>query len=527
LEGGFTFRDSTSKPWQVNTYQGFFMELNIMSSRTKRYLTTPIYYASGSPHLGHAYTTFIADCYKRYYVARGDEVLLASGTDEHGQKIEQTSARHDESVELFVEKRSLEFSNLWESLQIDLDVFERTSSAQHKTLVIEFWQRLRESGDIYKGHYEGLYCIECEQYFTEGDHCPVHRKPLAHYSEESYFFRLSAYQQKLIDHIESHPGFIVPDSRRNEVLSFLKGTKLHDLSISRTSTSWGIQVPDDPRHVIYVWVDALATYLSAIGPLGSRKFEEYWPNTTHFIGKDILIFHAVYWPALLWSAGLDVPQHLIVNGWLTVEGRKISKSDPETIIDPSVLVDLAGCDGLKYYFLKAVKLGQDLDFQQDHLIALVNSDLANNFGNLFSRFIKLFAKHFPNGVEVNATQLTSANLELLSKVSANEIACTSYIENFSPTAAGRTFVETGALLNADFQQREPWKILDRTELAEYLWTLHKCLAGLTRIGACLVPDIARKARDGLCLQDAQDIKGRLTGESCVNVREIESLFPRL
>ena len=497
------------------------------NTRTKRYLTTPIYYASGSPHLGHAYTTFIADCYKRYYVACGDEVLLASGTDEHGQKIEQTSARHKESVELFVEKRSLEFSKLWEDLRIDLDVFERTSSAQHRTLVIEFWQRLQESGDIYKGHYEGLYCIECEQYFTEGDHCPVHRKPLEHYCEESYFFRLSAYQQKLIDHIENQPGFIVPDSRRNEVLSFLKGSKLHDLSISRTSTKWGIQVPDDPRHVIYVWVDALATYLSALGPLGSQKFEEYWPNTTHFIGKDILIFHAVYWPALLWSAGLDVPQQLIVNGWLTVEGRKISKSDPETIIDPILLTDITGCDGLKYYFLKAVKLGQDLDFQKDHLISLLNSDLANNFGNLFSRFIKLFIKHFPDGIEANESQLSAANRDLLSKVSEIELAFTRDIENYKLTVAARTFIETAALLNANVQQREPWKIQNRQELAEYLWTLHRCLAVLTRLGACFVPDIVEKAREGLCLVKPQGTRGLQAEDPCVNVREIESLFPRL
>jgi methionyl-tRNA synthetase len=523
------------------------MELSNMNSRTKHYLTTPIYYASGSPHLGHAYTTFIADCYKRHYVSCGDEVLLASGTDEHGQKIEQTSARNKESVESFVEKRSREFSTLWESLQIDLDVFERTSDSQDKALVVDFWQRLQKNGDIYKGHYNGLYCVECEQYFTEGDHCPVHHKPLDHYSEASYFFRLSAYQQKLIDHIESHPGFIVPASRRNEVLSFLKGSELHDLSVSRTSTKWGIQVPGDPSHVIYVWIDALAAYLSGLGPLGCKRSEEFWPNTTHFIGKDILIFHAVYWPALLWSAGLDLPKRLVVNGWLTVEGRKISKSDSGTIINPLSLTEVTGCDGLKFYFLKTVTLGQDLDFQKDHLIAQLNADLANNFGNLFSRYIKLFGKHFPDGVEVDVEKISGSNKDLLLEVCEKGDLFLEEIENFELSKAGRTFIETASLINADFQQREPWKIQDSDELAEYLGTLHHCLAKLTQLSVCLIPELTDKARAGLCLPDTKTLKSasieqtrvstlaststaiwvQKAAENRVAVREIESLFPRL
>lgn len=505
-----------------------------MNLTSKQYLTTPIYYASGSPHLGHAYTTFVADCYKRYYQACGYEVLLTSGTDEHGQKIERTSAKNNESTESFIQKRSDEFSRLWIDLGIELDAFQRTSSPEHKSLVVEFWKRLQEKGDIYKGHYEGLYCVECEQYFTEGDQCPVHRKPLEHYSEESYFFRLSAYQQKLIDHIEKHPDFIVPSTRRNEVLSFLKSSGLHDLSISRTSTRWGIQVPDDSRHVIYVWIDALAAYLSALGSLDGKEIEEYWPNTTHFIGKDILIFHAVYWPALLWSAGLDLPRQLVVNGWLTVEGRKISKSDPETIIDPVSLTEITGCDGLKYYFLKAVKLGQDLDFRKDHLIELLNADLANNFGNLFSRFIKLFIKHFPDGIDLDTQILSTANQHILTAVSAKRAAFIRALEKYELSIAARIFIDTAALLNASFQQREPWKIANREELAEYLWTVHQCLETLTLLGYCFIPGIIENARGGLNLgnppvfkEPLGDVNGSAAKKSGVKVREIESLFPRL
>ena len=493
----------------------------------KQYLTTPIYYASGSPHLGHAYTTFVADCYKRYCKLRGDDVLLTSGTDEHGQKIERTAEQAEESILSFVDSRSDEFLNLWKNLDIDLDRFERTTSPTHKELVIGLWQQIGARGDIYKGHYEGLYCVGCEQYFTAGDRCPVHRKPLEKFSEESYFFRLSAYQQRLIDHIESNPEFIVPGSRRNEVLSFLKNGELHDLSISRTSTSWGIGVPDDPGHVIYVWLDALAAYLSALGGLEGEKLKNYWPNSIHFVGKDILIFHAVYWPAILWSAGLALPKQIVVNGWLTVEGQKISKSDPETIVDPLSLSDLVGRDGLKYYFLKSVSLGQDLDFKRSHLIDLLNADLANNLGNLFSRYIKLFLKHFPRGLRYSTGNITVVNKNLLQSIRDNTNRFTAAFEKFDLSLAARLFIETAALLNADIQQREPWKIADRDELAQYLWTLHHCLAELTILGASFVPELTARARVALKIEAEPAWTELGHRQQFVSVQSIEPLFPRI
>jgi len=492
-----------------------------------QYLTTPIYYASGAPHLGHAYTTFVADCYKRYCRLRGDNVLLTSGTDEHGQKIERAAELAGESIDSFIDTRSDEFLNLWKSLDIDLDLFERTSNPAHKELVIDIWQKIRANGDIYKGHYEGLYCVDCEQYFTTGDQCPVHRKPLENFSEESYFFRLSAYQQRLIDHIEANPGFIVPGSRRNEVLSFLKNGELHDLSISRTSTQWGISVPDDPGHVVYVWLDALAAYLSALGGLTSEKLGRFWSNSTHFIGKDILIFHAVYWPAFLWSAGLVLPKNIVVNGWLTVEGRKISKSDPETIVDPLSLTDLVGSDGLKYYFLKTVSLGLDLDFRRSHLIDVLNADLANNLGNLFSRYIKLFLKHFPDGLEYSSDNIAQVNKDLLQSIRINANKFAIAVEKFDLSQAARLFTETGALVNANIQRREPWKIVDEDELGQYLWTLHHCLADLTLLGASFVPEITGKARAGLNLVTEPAWNELDYRRRRVSVRLIESLFPRI
>jgi methionyl-tRNA synthetase len=498
-----------------------------MELTMKQYLTTPIYYASGSPHLGHAYTTFVADCYKRYHRLRGHDVILTSGTDEHGQKIERTAEQSGQPIDSFINKRSNEFRHLWESLDIDLDVFERTTADSHKELVLELWQRLANNGDIYKSHYEGLYCVDCEQYFTAGDECPVHRKPLENFSEQSYFFRLSRYQQKLINHIEANPDFIVPDSRRNEVLSFLKINELHDLSISRTSTRWGIEVPGDSDHVIYVWLDALAAYLSALGSLGSVKFEDYWPNTTHFIGKDILLFHAVYWPAFLWSAGLDLPRRLVVNGWLTVEGRKISKSDPETIVDPLSLIDSISRDGLKYYFLKTVRLGQDLDFQQSHLVELLNADLANNVGNLFSRFVKLFAKHFPDGLEQEPLRHSAANNELRLVVREKADAFEQAIEKYEVSLAARIFIDTAGLINASIQQSEPWKIEDRLELSEYLWTLHHCLADLTILGASFVPELTEKARTSLKLDKNATWQDLGCNSREVSVGSIGALFPRI
>ncbi len=490
----------------------------------KHYLTTPIYYASGSPHLGHACTTFVAEFYRRYHEQRGHDAWLVTGTDEHGQKIERTAREKGEDIPGFVEKRSREFRELWRSLGIGIDGFERTTSESHRLVVGEIWRRINGHGDLYKGHYSGLYCVECEQYFTQGTQCPVHRRPLERFSEESWFFRLGRYRQRLIDHIEARPDFILPVARRNEVLSFLRGNALHDLSVSRTSTRWGIPVPDDDDHVIYVWVDALAAYLSALGPLDGEKFRQFWPRTTHFIGKDILLFHAVYWPALLWSAGLELPRHIVVNGWLTVEGRKISKSDPETIIDPLSLARETGSDPLQYYFLKSVNPGQDLDFRRERLVSTLNADLANNIGNLFSRYITLFLKRYPDGIETGSFGQEAAGSALLAAVSRQEDDFHQHVERFDVAGAARCFLEIASLVNTDFQQKEPWKADPDAGLEANFGIWHRCLETLTRVGSGFLPVHMERARTGLGLAGplrAGEKPGR------IRVSAIEPLFQRL
>ena len=491
-----------------------------------RYITTPIYYASGSPHLGHVYTTLVASCLKRYEQLRGVDVMLTSGTDEHGQKIERSAAAVGMAPSTFVAARSAEFRELWDSLSLPLDLFQRTTSEAHRDVAVDLWQRLAASGDIYKGHYEGLYCVECEQYFTAGDRCPVHRKPLETFSEESYFFRLCRYQSRLIEHLRQNPSFVIPDTRRNEVLALLEGNELRDLSISRTSTTWGIPVPGDDTHVMYVWVDALAAYLSALGSLDSPRFNDYWRDAVHCIGKDILTFHAVYWPAILWSAGLPVPQSNIVNGWLTVEGKKISKSDPTTVVDAGELARAVSCDGLQLYFLKTVTLGQDLDFRCDNLLDLVNSDLANTIGNLFSRFLGLVSKHTgANGSYPVASGPLSG--QVVERVREFEQAMDQYLL----TDAARCFIGIANLINRDIQQVEPWFMGEGDELAGYLASLYCALADLTVVGSVFVPDLMQRARALLGLSEVSllaDIgKSRLVRGLPAEAFEDVVLFPRV
>lgn len=417
----------------------------------KRYITTPIYYASGAPHLGHVYTTWLADCARRAAMMDGVETRLVTGTDEHGQKIERAAARAGQTPAQFVAGRSAGFRNLWQGLGIEAE-FVRTTDPDHEAVVLDFWSRLVRAGDLYKGHYTGLYCVDCEQYQT-GDvaECAVHRRALETHSEDSWFFRLSAYRGQLIDHIRTHPEFILPESRRNEVLAFLEGQELTDLSVSRTSTTWGIPVPDDESHVLYVWVDALVSYLSALGPLDSEQARPWQTCMHHFIGKDILIFHAVYWPAMLLSAGLQLPASIVVNGWLTVEGRKIAKSDPATIVDPLVPAVEFGNAALAFYFLKSVGLGADLNYDGVEVARALDVDLANNLGNLVSRIVKFVARKHAGLVPAGRTgELVQHSCNGAAEVRAALAA-------FETARAGRQVLADLARVNAYLQQEAPWK----------------------------------------------------------------------
>ncbi|MFO8056454.1 MAG: methionine--tRNA ligase [bacterium] len=369
---------------------------------TTYYVTTPIYYVNDVPHIGHAYTTLAADVLARYYRLKGCKTYFLTGTDEHGLKMYRAAEQKGISVQELADKNSDKFKNLWEALGISYDDFIRTTEKRHEKGVIEFYNRL-DPDDIYPGEYEGLYCTPDETYYTElqlvDGKCPMCGRPVEKVKEKSYFFRMSRYQDKLLSHIDGNPDFILPEARRNEIRSFIK-EGLRDLSISRTSFDWGIPLPDDPAHVLYVWVDALVNYISALGfgHEDDSKFQEFWPANVHLIGKDILRHHAVIWPCLLMSAGIELPQTVFAHGWWTHEGQKMSKS-LDNFIDPYEVVNTYGLDQFRYFVLREVPFGSDGDFSDEAIKHRINSELANDLGNLLSRTAGMAGKYFKGEVK--------------------------------------------------------------------------------------------------------------------------------
>jgi len=345
----------------------------------KYYLTTPIYYVNARPHLGHAYTTIVGDALARWHRLLGDDVYFLTGTDEHGLKIQQAADAAGTTPQEFTDSIAPLFQQAWERLNISNNDFIRTTEARHKAGVIKLLQACFDAGDIELDTYKGLYCVACEAYFTEDDldngNCPIHKRPVEHVEEENYFFRLSRFEQRLIDWYSSHPGAVVPEHRVNEVLGFIK-QGLHDFSVSRKTLTWGIPLPFDSSHVAYVWFDALANYITAIGyGTDDTKFNEWWPVNHHLIGKDIVRFHNVYWPAMLMSAGIEPPKGWAVGGWLLVGGEKMSKTSGN-VVNPLDLVDEIGVDGFRYYVLAETTYGSDGDFTYEGLIG--RAHLENN-----------------------------------------------------------------------------------------------------------------------------------------------------
>ncbi len=531
------------------------------------YITTPIYYVNDVPHLGHAYTTIVADALARFHRMRGDDTRFLTGTDEHGQKIEEAAGKRGLTPHQLVDQVAPRFAEVWQTLGISNDDFIRTTEPRHKQIVAELWKRISSAGDLYLASYQGWYCVGCEAFYTEsqllkdGDAwvCTIHKRPVNWVDKErSWFFRLSKFAAPLIEHIERHPEFIQPEAYRNEVMSFLKGG-LKDLSVSRTSFQWGIPVPEaDPdglSHVIYVWLDALTNYLSALcdnGVLDGPLVEKFWSSAIHLIGKDILRFHAVYWPAFLMSAHLPLPKTILAHGWWTVRGEKISKSIPATRIDPLTLsVGLGslsqfglpiGIDAMRYYLLREIPLGNDGDFTFESLFGRYNAELANDLGNLINRSLALitkFAAETPPTFDVrfhgDGTDHPSLQLEALAvEVSRNAA------RDFSAAAPSRALEQVWRLVggaNRFIDQTQPWAMAKAKNpaLGHTLWTLQASLWLIGRLVAPVLPATSSHLRAWLGdlgpLAWPEPINGRILTTAPPLVASIPvplvPLFPRL
>lgn len=385
--------------------------------KQKFYITTPIYYPSDKLHIGHSYCTVATDAMARYKRLRGYDVKFLTGTDEHGQKIERIATKQGVTPKQYTDKIVAGIKDLWAQLEISYDSFIRTTDEIHVQTVKKIFKQLYDQGDIYKSSYEGWYCTPCESFFTEHQlvdgKCPDCGRDVEKLKEESYFFRLSKYQDRLIEYIESHPDFIQPQTRQNEMINNFLKPGLEDLAVSRTSFTWGIPVEFDPGHIVYVWVDALSNYISALGYGTSHdeEFQKYWPADVHVVGKEIVRFHTIIWPAMLMALNLPLPKQVFGHGWLVINGGKMSKS-VGNVVDPKVLVDKYGVDSIRYFLLREIAFGQDGNFTNEALIQRINSDLANDLGNLVSRTVGMIQKYFENRLPLHQ-ESTEFDLDLI------------------------------------------------------------------------------------------------------------------
>ena len=425
-------------------------------------LTTPIYYVNAQPHLGHAYTTIVADALARWHRLSGDDVHLLTGTDEHGLKIQQAADAKGVTPQEFADSIAPLFAQAWDKLNIQYDDFIRTTEERHKRGVAKLLQACYDAGDIELDTYSGLYCVACEAYFTEEEidngNCPIHKRPVEHVEEENYFFRLSRFEDRLLKWYADHPNSISPQFRMNEVTSFIK-QGLRDFSVSRNSLKWGIPLPWDNSHVAYVWFDALANYITAVGyGTDDDAFAKNWPVSVHLIGKDIIRFHCVYWPAMLMSAGIEPPQHWAVGGWLLVGGEKMSKT-AGNVVNPLDLIDELGVDGFRYYVLSDTQYGNDGDFTYEGLVARYNNDLANNLGNLCSRVTTVVQKKCDG---ISAAPRADSPLR-----EHAENAVRDTIEGWNSFQPGKALDATWSLIratNSFLENHEPWKAEPSAEL---------------------------------------------------------------
>ena len=466
-------------------------------NKTPFFISTPIYYPSDRLHIGHAYCTTIADAVARFQRLAGKDVFFLTGSDEHGQKIQRKAAEVGQSPIQYVDHIVASFQMLWEKLGISHDDFIRTTEKRHHEVVQTIFQKIYDQGDIYKAAYEGWYCTPCETFWLERQltdgNCPDCGRPVEMVQEESYFFRMSKYQDRLLKHIEEHPEFIQPVSRRNEMINFIK-QGLEDLCVSRTTFDWGIPVPFDRKHVVYVWFDALTNYITAAGYLHDReKFAKFWPADVHLVGKEIVRFHSIIWPIILMALGVELPKKVYGHGWLVVEGDKMSKSKGN-VIDPVLLIEEFGADAIRYFLLREINLGQDGNFSREALIKRINSDLANDLGNLLHRTLNMMQR-YNGGVLGEVASPTDADAPLLAMAKAIAPRYRAMMENMDINGAIKDIWQLIGRANKYIDETEPWKLAKDPANASRLNTvLSNLLEVLSMVSVLVEPFIPTTSR---------------------------------
>jgi methionyl-tRNA synthetase len=506
----------------------------------KFYITTPIYYVNARPHIGHAYTTIACDAIARRQRMLGRDTWFLTGTDEHGQKIQRAAEAAGKTPQALTDEVSAEFRALWNRMGITYDDYIRTTSERHKSGVQKLWKQIRENGYIYKDSYTGQYCVFDEMYVEvgPGEPCPECGRPTETVKEENYFFKLSAFAEQLLELYTKQPDFIRPETRRNEVIAFVR-SGLRDLSISRSTFSWGIPVPDDPKHVVYVWLDALANYITALGygAADDSKYKKYWPADVHMIGKEIVRFHCVYWPAFLMAAGLPLPKSIVAHGWLLFEESKMSKSRGN-IVRTETILDVLGADALRYFLLREVVFGQDGSFSFDALVQRYNSDLANGLGNLASRTLAMITRYFRAEVPYPSNKAAhTAEEDLLAGLAKHTISeCNELFGQYQFSRALEIAWALVAAVDKYIVENEPWALAEkqdetsRSRLATVLYTSAEALRIVTVLAHPVMPEATAKIWTQMGLGDIKKVAladlrwGQL--QLGTKLGKVEPVFPR-